>query len=94
MGPLVLARSKKLGTSEEAMFFFDSIHGKGAAAKVQAVTGKKANVLCQFDVTLTENETHRLLKCATMARRLTIFLTSTRNSSTCIYKKKAVLAKL
>ena len=61
-GPLVLARSKKLGTPEEAMFFFDSIHGKGAAAKVKAVADKNANVLCQFDVTLIENENSQTIE--------------------------------
>ena len=60
-GPLVLARSKKLGTPENALFFFDSIHGKNVQASVSAVSGKKAPVLCQFAVTLTENGNETVL---------------------------------
>lgn len=54
-GPLVLARSKKLGTPEKAMFFFDSIHGKNVAVTVKPMPRENANVLCRFDVTLSEN---------------------------------------
>ena len=60
-GPLVLARSKKLGTPENALFFFESIHGKNVQASVSAVSGKKAPVLCQFAVTLTENGNETVL---------------------------------
>lgn len=60
-GPLVLARSKKLGTPENALFFFDSIHGKNVQASVSAVSGKNAPVLCQFAVTLTENGNETVL---------------------------------
>ena len=54
-GPLILARSKKLGTPENALFFFESIHGKDVKASARAVSAKNAPVLCQFAVTLAEN---------------------------------------
>ena len=60
-GPLVLARSKKLGTPENALFFFESIHGKDVKASARAVSAKNAPVLCQFAVTLTENGNETVL---------------------------------
>ena len=56
---LARRRVRRQGRSVRAL---RGTRGKGAAAKVQAVTDKKANVLCQFDVTLTENENAQTLE--------------------------------
>ena len=58
-GPLVLARSKKLGISEQAMFGASAVAGRGFSASVRSKPRGNAFVLCRFDVTL-DNGTERI----------------------------------
>ncbi|MGN1122031.1 MAG: beta-L-arabinofuranosidase domain-containing protein [Eubacteriales bacterium] len=52
-GPLILAHSKKVGSTEAEMFGFCSIHGRGFAASAMPSACTDSDVLCRFTVRLT-----------------------------------------
>ena len=69
-GPIILARSKRVGAKEDAMFSGNTVWGQNAAAS--AVMIRHDNLLCVCDVTFqtdSESVTYRMCDYASAANR-------------------------
>ena len=60
-GPVMLARSKKLGCSEEEMFSGETVHGKQAACAAQMILHGRLQTACRVTLTTADGEKEYLM---------------------------------
>jgi len=61
-GPIMLARSKKLGCTESEMFSGETVHGKNASCAAQMILHSRMLTACRVKLT-TEDEEREYLMC-------------------------------
>lgn len=63
-GPLLLAQSKKLGTSEKELFEFESIYNKEASIQIHTMPIECTDVFCRFEgILIVENSYRKIELC-------------------------------
>ncbi len=73
-GPILLACSKKVGSTEEEMFGSKSICGRGYQAQVKAIDIGESDLICRYQVKLTNDEKEINLEMCDFASAADVFL--------------------